>query len=263
MSKLLAAIPACHRHDYGGLENASRVTNNEALRMSALRDTWLKNCPADYRFFYGHGSGELKADEVQLDVPDDYEHLPHKIRESCRWALDHDYTHIYRVDNDSYVYMDRLLKSGFEDHDYTGYCLDYPYHLEMHGHRYATGGAGFILNRRAMQIVIANEPTHPAEDLWIGRLLHQHGIRCHRDTRYLPAHDLHFIDLNQLPQEHPYLALHALTPDSMKDLHARGYPGDDFTAPVKPLFEPDYPFGYGRKSKDCSCKYCNNGELNG
>jgi hypothetical protein len=253
-SKLLIAIPACHSHNYEGLESAQRIVNNEAERQLSLRETWLKDIQVDYKFFYGRGSTPLKSDEIKIDIRDDYSSLPLKIQAACKYALENDYTHMFRTDNDSYVYVNRLLASGFEDHDYTGYCLDYPFHLDRF--RYATGGAGFILSRKAMEIVAKNSPFHPAEDLWIGALLHQHGIRCHRDTRYLPAHDLHFIDLKQLPQEHPYMALHALTPETMRQLHARGPLPTETVMPVKPLFEPEFNFSYGTPDRNCPCPHC-------
>lgn len=155
----------------------------------------------------------------------------------ARWALDHGFTHLFRVDTDAYVYVDRLLRSGFEAHDYTGYCIDYPKWNEPK--RYACG-AGFTLSERAMRVVANNVPDHPADDLWVGRILYQNGIKCFRDTRYLTGFDGHYVDLAALPQHHPYIVLHALAPAGIRELHARGDAGEDLTPPIKPLNEPDY-----------------------
>lgn len=166
-----------------------------------------------------------------------YDGLSSKMVRMTKWALNHGYTHIFRVDTDAYVYVHRLFKSGFEKHDYTGYCIDYPKWNEQH--RYACG-AGFCLSERAMTIVVNNVPDHTADDLWVGRILYRHGIKCVRDTRYLTGFDGHYVDLQALPKQHPYIVLHALTPDGIRELHARGNAGADITPPLKPLNEPDY-----------------------
>lgn len=171
----------------------------------------------------------------------------------ARWALDHNYTHLFRVDTDAYVYVERLLKSGFEKHDYTGYCIDYPKHIDWA--RYASG-AGFVLSQRALEIVANNEPDHTADDLWTGKILFSKGIRCHRETRYLCGFEPHFIPLWRLPEKHPYIVLHALRPEEIREVHARPHPGEDITPPSRPMFEPDFDFHYGARSKACDCSYC-------
>lgn len=159
----------------------------------------------------------------------------------ARWAIAHGYTHLFRVDTDAYVYVNRLLASGYEAHEYTGYCIPYPIKREQH--RYACG-AGFVLGPRALEIVANSTPDHPADDLWVGKVLYKHGIKCHRDTRYLTGFDNHFVDLSKLGKFHPYIVVHALTPDNIRELHHRGDPGFHFDAPVKPLGEPQWDFSY-------------------
>lgn len=161
----------------------------------------------------------------------------------AQYAQREGYTHLCRVDTDAYVYVDRLLKSGFDKHKYTGYCIDYP--LWNDAKRYACG-AGFILDERAITVV-ANNPTPDtqADDMWVGRILYRNGIRCHRDTRYLTGGVNHFVDLQVLPQVHPYIILHAVSPEGMRELHRRGDPGAEFDAPLVPLNEPDYKAQWG------------------
>lgn len=249
-TRLLIAIPTCH--SYQGNPNTTNRTEEE--RRAACRETWLKDCPVDYRLFYGRGPhGEYLPDEVRLDCWDDYDHLSDKMREMCRWALRHDYTHLFRVDTDAYVYVDRLLKSGFEEHEYTGYTIDYPKHLESA--RYCSG-AGWVMNRRAMEVVVEHYPESQADDFWTGKILHRNGFKCHRETRYLCGFEPHYIPLERLPQEHPYIVLHALTPEGIREVHARGHAGDKLGAPKKPMFEPDFSFWYGKPDPECLCDYC-------
>ena len=72
-------------------------------RVQALRDTWI---PAvkdmDVRVFLGHHA-EPGQDEVQLDVPDDYKHLRHKVQAMFRWAVDQGYDYVFKVDDDVLV----------------------------------------------------------------------------------------------------------------------------------------------------------------
>ncbi len=246
--KFLIAIPTCH--EYSG--NPATANRNEEARRQACRDTWLKNCPADYRFFFGSGTRGTAPDEVILPCGDDYNSLSHKMRAICKWAIAQGYTRILRVDTDAYVYVDRFLKANIE-HDYAGYTIDYPKHLE-HA-RYASG-AGFVLSRKAMDIVAANTPDDPADDLWTGRVLFQNGVKCSRETRFLCGQQPHYVDLKSLGKFHPYVVLHALSPDGLHELHSRGDAGYHFDPPAKPLNEPDFDFSYGRTHPECDCKHC-------
>lgn len=249
LTKLLIAIPSCNTY----LGNETSANRNEPERRAACRETWLKDCSVDYKFFFGAGYTPVSDDEVVLDVPEGYVGLSLKFRSICQWALDHGYDYLFRVDTDAYVWVDRLLQSGFEAHNYSGYTIPYPEHIAWA--RYASG-AGWTLSRKAMAIVAASNPDHPADDLWVGRVLFEHGIQCYRDTRYVVGHDSHFVSLEHLPSLHPFIVLHALRPDNIRQVHALPYPGDDLTPPTKSFLEPDFQFNYGRKTVDCSCSHC-------
>lgn len=247
--KILIIIPTCDDPIYP--PGKTRPSYSEEQRRAACRDTWLRDTPIDYKFFYGHKENPL-PDEVSLHIQDSYELLSHKTSAMVRWAMSNGYTHVLRVDTDAYVYTSRLLQSGGEAHEYTGYCLDYPQHLDRH--RYACG-TGFMLGTEAMTIVAQSTPSHPADDLWVGSILYRHGIRCYRDTRYLSGHASHHVDVHALETTHPYIVVHALTPDSMRLLHARDA-GADITAPIRQWNEPDYDFAYGIRDKGCGCDHC-------
>ncbi|VVB51629.1 Uncharacterised protein [uncultured archaeon] len=174
--KTLIAILSCHAH-----KEQDHV----------CRQTWV---PAGgYRFFLGRdpnfgasGAAPLQ-DEEFLDVPDDYLGLPFKTQAACRWALTHGYDFLFKCDNDTYVHVPRLLASGFEDRDYTGWDW------EGHG-GYCSGGAGYWLSRVAMQHIAnatlimdyadTTRGSLKGEDLQIGEVLRNQGITPNGDERY-------------------------------------------------------------------------------
>lgn len=173
MSKILIGIPACHQH----LE-----------RIAAQRDSWIKHIPAtvDYKFFFGWGDRLLDTkDEVGLEVPDDYFHLVHKVQAMCQWALEREYTNLFKCDTDTWVCPHRLIEeSDFGKYDYIG----------LEGFRatrsYAMGGPGYWLSRRAMEAV-AKAPLKLSpgadripEDVFVGKVLRGHGISLQIDARY-------------------------------------------------------------------------------
>lgn len=247
--KLLIAIPTADSY----VGNESSPNRDEAARRLACQETWLKDCQVDYRFFYGAGHKPVGDNEVTLPVAEGYKGLSNKFRAMCQWALAQGYDFLFRVDTDAYVWVDRLLRSGFEKHDYSGYTIDYPEHL-AHA-RYASG-AGWTLSRKAMEIVASVIPEHPADDLWVGRILYRHGIRCYRDTRYVCGFEPHFVSIQFLPPKHPNIVLHALRPEDIRRVHRFPYPGQDITPNDRAFLEPEFNFNYGKPSKDCSCPHC-------
>lgn len=155
------------------------------------RTTFLQNCPMDYRFFHGRSHAQLPTDAVRLDVEDDFANLPFKTQAMCRWALEQGYDFVFKTDTDTYIRIDRLLSSGFESYDYSGY-----FNYEPGPGAYASGGSGYWLSAAAMRIVSAaqmhvdnpnwelgNQSTR-GEDLQICWALRDSGIHCHKDDRY-------------------------------------------------------------------------------
>ena len=172
----------------------------------ALRDTWLQGMAkynrVDYKFFIGDGTpthdddimlsklGDCpprfagvekvetyipQVDEVMLPVPDDYRHLPCKVKSSLHWAVNLHYQYIFKCFADTYVDIERLLSSGFEAHDYTG---------RWYG-GYAVGGSGYWVSNKAAKVVADAKVTDWSEDRWVGRdVLQPAGILLHGDQRY-------------------------------------------------------------------------------
>lgn len=158
--KILIAVKSCHRDIALGFNQI-------------VRDTWGRDFPVT--FFVGRGQSELADDEVMLDCPDEYLDLPAKVRTILAWALWRGYDFVFLCDTDSYVAVDQLLSSGFEDYDYVGNFngeLGKPKAVEGAHYAWTSGGDGYWLSRKATEIVAtAPEPTDWAEDKITGQLL--------------------------------------------------------------------------------------------
>lgn len=171
MSKILIAVVNC------------RSRQNWA---QAVRDSWFPMMLAkgvDVKFFVGRGETKVEG-AVELDCDDSYQGLPDKVREIIRWALKRDYDYILKCDDDVVLFPERLLSSGFDQHDFTG-------------HEHAKGasvpyGFNYWLSKRAMEAV-ANEPL-PAgsnnDEAWVTHTLERVGILLRHDSRYC-LHDGH------------------------------------------------------------------------
>lgn len=150
-------------------------------RADAQRATWAPEVTgADVRFFLGRGGPAQRADEVILDVDDNYHHLPAKVQAVYAWALAQDYDYVFKCDDDIFIAPRRLLASGFEYHDYVGRLrgpsgnFPYPY----------ASGFSYWLSRKAMETVLTATPDDIAEDRFVGNTLGRAGIQCHADYRY-------------------------------------------------------------------------------
>lgn len=186
--KVLIGVMSCVRDSKNGCHDA-------------CRQTWITQMipGLDYKFFVGNGNYDLRDDEIQLDVPDDYEHLPEKSQAIRKWALEHEYEFVFKADRDTYLVPKRLLASGFEKFDYTGHFPLHPQEGFMPPipdargvYAYASGGCGYWTGRRAMELIVAapldwkrlDNRGQPAEDLWIPNILVPAGVNGYHDPRY-------------------------------------------------------------------------------
>ena len=199
--KILIAISSCRRDARNGYNDA-------------LRETWLKDIPVEYKFFIGDGTPtndneqaiaasqtggdtnrgidyaakgkasvisaaaepplEPKDDEVILAVPDDYRHIAVKVRGIFQYALSHGFDYVFKCETDSYVVVERLLTSGFQNHDILGGAAG----------RNIAGGSGWWMSKKAMEAVV-NEPINTwSDDCWFPTLLRNKGFSISHDVRY-------------------------------------------------------------------------------
>lgn len=178
--KLLVGIVSCNADDRNG--------NNEAVRQ-----TWFPHSQAIFetRFFVGLGDNPLNSDTIQLAVQDDYNSLPYKVQGMAAYALANDFDFMYKCDRDTYVVPGRLRACGFERENYYGHFPLHPVEgpitspPDPAGHYvYASGGCGYILSRRAMEILVKTEITDWAEDRWVGDTMAKNGISGYHDRRF-------------------------------------------------------------------------------
>lgn len=155
----------------------SCVKDRERGCHDAIRNSWAKYLVgADLRFFVGGPS--LADDEVSLDVPDDYASLPHKVKAMSQWALRYGYSRVFFCDNDTFVHPVRLMTLLQDCGDYYGrfYWYSREPWATSGPFRFAFGGTGYSLSRRAMNLVAGAEVDRSNEDEWIGYILSHHAI---------------------------------------------------------------------------------------
>lgn len=171
--KTLIAIKSCVRDELTGCNQA-------------IRDTWGKDIVgADLQFFVGTSmfNSSLVPRCVSLPVLDDYNSLPWKTLNIVLWSLRHGYDFTFLCDTDTFIVPSKLLTCGYEKFDYVGRFnsnqapgMQFP-HRDCRGllikqcYGWASGGVGYFLSKRAMQLVATKQPSHWAEDLWVGQVL--------------------------------------------------------------------------------------------
>jgi len=168
---IIICIKSCKRDQYNGYNDNCRTT-------------WLQDLRgANYCFVLGNGATRLHPDELILNCGDDYNSLPHKTQELCKWVVTQDYDFMAAVDTDTFVIPDRFLSSGFDKYDYYGYFngeIGKPKEVYWCLYAWASGGSGYFLSKRAAQIIaevnidsysMCPELKIPCEDLAAGQVL--------------------------------------------------------------------------------------------
>jgi Galactosyltransferase/Glycosyl transferase family 2 len=227
--KVLIAVPCCWKYAYGKHENELRngLKRETTDRIQAVRDTWLKDFAVfkdyvDVRFFYGrHPQGKhpkMQPDEVVLNAPDDYEHLPQKMHAIYQWALNQrpaNYAYIFKADDDTAIRPDRLMRCGYERHDQLGFfrcrCKNPKFCQD-----YVTGGPGYFLSRRAMEWIVRSPITHWAEDYNTGKILRARNVRPVGHPGFIPGYEKHFVNIDELPSN--WVTAHAVKAEDMRRL---------------------------------------------
>ncbi len=148
--------------------------DQDACRNTYLQE-WGRSIP--HRFVYDREYADVPAaDEIVVDAPTGFMECVFKTHQGVRWALAHGYTHVFSAPTDCYIIIPRLLASGFENHNYTGFhAYDEPH---------IGGGSGYWLGPRAMRIISQATPVLDYEDRWVGKTLREHDIEGFHDPRY-------------------------------------------------------------------------------
>ena len=145
----------------------------------ACRDTYLKEWGhlIPHRFVYDREyKDECALDEIIVDAPTGFMECVFKTHQGIRWALENGYDYVFSAPTDCYIIIPRLLASGYEKLDYTGFHAYDEVHIG--------GGSGYWLSKRAMEAVAAATPVLDYEDRWVGGVLMSAGIKATHDPRY-------------------------------------------------------------------------------
>jgi Galactosyltransferase len=235
--KYLIAIPACNKLDYGKWESTESPHFNPQNaylgkgygtnihisgpneRIQAIRDTWAKDVPEEMclKFFYGGlQSGDwlmTGVDEIMLPVEDDYAHLPYKVIEIFKWALAEGYDYVLKCDDDTMVWPKRALEEiRHKQWQYAGYMA--------HVGSYISGGPGYWLGRKAMEIVAGVTPYTWAEDMIVGETLARHHIKGYElNKTHLCGLANHWIDPSM--DLSAAVTAHAVKAEDMRTIYAR------------------------------------------
>lgn len=157
---------------------------NNADRRNSIRNTWLRDVPNDLRVSFFVGEEDCQDDVVSLKCKDSYEDCWIKQFEMIKCLKDYDY--VFFCDDDTYVVVDRLLNSGYQNHDYVG-C---PCYVSEGNIMMAHGGAGFWMSKKAMNAAIEVGLDHPSfrknifSDRTVAYLMDIAGVKLHGDCRY-------------------------------------------------------------------------------
>lgn len=148
-------------------------------RQQALKETWVpqaRETGYDVEFFDG----------ARLNVPDDYIHITLKTKGILQYVFDRSYSHHLKLDDDTYVEVDRL---NFSSVDYGGVychasdigCMEHgiytePFPTGTFPHWYISGGA-IWLSRKSIKILVETPlGIDWSDDRWIGHTLVEAGI---------------------------------------------------------------------------------------
>jgi len=181
MPKLMIGVLSCKQY---------------AERRIACSETWMSDATkTGVDTFFSIGAPEMflgrNGDILFCPCQDDYFSLPLKTWFMCRYALTMGADFLFKCDDDTYVRVERLLAKLEEGHDYTGFDVGTPQGLLP----YASGGAGYILSRKAMRWVVSRpyvcrNRADTFEDLYVGNLLRSNMVPFVADNRFSPGKDL-------------------------------------------------------------------------
>jgi hypothetical protein len=133
------------------------------------------------KFFLGRGERSPQENEIHLDCDDSYYGLPEKVRKTYNWVSRAGYDQVIKVDDDVFLYVDRLLAASTSD-DYRGFAIESDI-------RYASGTC-YQLSNRAMKLVGNAEVPQGEwrEDRHVGQVLLNNGIKLADEPRFHCCH---------------------------------------------------------------------------
>lgn len=160
-------------------------SNKYSDRQNIIRETWLKDYDGEYYFYVGDGKNNIDGDVIRLDCKDTYEDLHMKQGMILNFVLNNlDFDYIFNCDDNTYVIVDRMKNSGFQNYNYMGHpCI-------IGDVYYAQGAAGYFLSKYAVTKFLETPFSNPIynfkempSDFLVGSILASKNIYLH--TNYL------------------------------------------------------------------------------
>lgn len=184
-------------------------------RRKWCRDTWFSLAQkhlAGAVFLIGDGEQPSFSVDGMLTMPcsDDYSRLPQKTRAFCQWALTQPgWDYLLKCDDDTALSIARLATYGLAGRDYIGARW-------RPGVEYGSGGAGYLLSRRATKIVAERlTAKEGSEDLLVGSLLLSLGVKLSIESRLVP-----WGNMNKRPMPgNDLISAHAVQGDVFDAIH--------------------------------------------
>lgn len=213
MNRLIAVI-ACGKYSYQDEVSSGHKSGENNLRANAVRNTWYRHwlCryadQIDLKFFLGRCDRSPLENEIHFDCDDSYYGLPEKVRKTYEWAYRAGYEQIIKVDDDVFLYVDRLLANLTSD-SYRGYEIESDI-------KYASGTC-YQLDRRAMKLVANSEIPQGEwrEDHHVGSVLARNDIYLTHEERFHCCHCDHCMTLVPESQR---ISSHTADPHRMYEL---------------------------------------------
>lgn len=154
-------------------------------RMSACAETWVQELYriAEIPTIFVVGDPSLRDpysfnfdhNILKVRTGDDYWSLSAKVQEALRWVVDEtNITHVFKCDDDTFI--NPQVFSEFVLHGaYIGSLMSFEEDPSL---VYTSGGAGYFLNREAMEIVVSDPEVaaNRFEDVAVGYALKKEGI---------------------------------------------------------------------------------------
>lgn len=141
-------------------------------QMDAQRRTWVPDAIRagfDVRFFLARQEREALPDEVFLDVCDNYQSLPAKVREVSRWAVSEGrYLQMLKTDDDVVIFPTRIIKPQVH---YAGWKQ------EPESKNWCSGIAYWLSLYAMRQVACAELTEQTAEDRWTGEVMKNAGLK--------------------------------------------------------------------------------------
>jgi hypothetical protein len=129
-------------------------------KRQAIRETWMKDVPPDSKVVFiigGHTCTELIGDRLFVDAPDDYAHLPLKMKRFWELCLTQDYPTIFKCDDDTYLCYERLSKLG--KGAYLGRAIN-----KKRRPRFCSGGAGYRVRKHYLPALLSHYNDSPGPE---------------------------------------------------------------------------------------------------